>query len=44
MATVGLTRTKSANGGFHFNAAKYRLRNFGRSFDFYKEAVLICKN
>jgi hypothetical protein len=44
MAMTGPTRTISAIGGFHFNAAYYRLENFGRSFDFYKEAILICKN
>lgn len=39
---IGFIRTISAIGGFHFNAAKYRFGNFGRSFYFYKKNIL-CK-
>jgi len=44
MAMIGPTRTESAIGGFHFNAAKYRLENFGRSFDYYKKIILFSNN
>jgi len=44
MAMVGFTRTISAIGGFHFNAAKYRLKNFGRSFGYYKKIILFSNN